>query len=594
MEDGNLDPPICMHLSGPSDFCIGKSCVAECLLLTNGAPLTQPNPSDCRGSGIKLTWLRDLKERSQLTDENSIQVYVKCHIMLLIGTILFGDKSGASVHWKYLPLLSDFASIGQYSWGSACLAHLYRSLCRASRFDCKKIDGPLTLLLCWAWMRLPYLAPVPREPCSFSLANRCVILGGETGSVEIESIDIISLLIFGRPWMNSRRPVFVGCIFWDRVDPDIIPAEIYMHSVIWSATVPLGVSHQERSLDRAHGEVLTGPKNLNWATATSHSFWVMQWTNRYNHVLTDEPMMPQQPLDTYMYWYRSKYGDHLNLSDLAVQEDRQKNNLIPQASMYLRYNFLRHSRYISHILTQEREFLGFMALDAGQAQYSHLADFMAGRYSFDMRYSFYTYSGASGGFVSGDSSRSDGGRGVLNSQNPNHVSMTMIEENAKTCDHETAEYLVDEPDDDEDDEDEDDDMEEEDDEDEESRNDRGDTCTPGETGKGYNIRIDPPRRSASRYTPSMIKKAAKKCKNIVTMLQISYKPTGHYCRYLEDLPDGIYYDCVPQLHIAYTSSDGVAYVCPSHSRSASSWADLWKRVLGTGSVRIGDHCKKAT
>ncbi|XP_020972058.1 protein MAIN-LIKE 1-like [Arachis ipaensis] len=68
--------------------------------------------SDCRGSGIKLTWLRDLKERSQLTDENSIQVYVKCHIMLLIGTILFGDKSGASVHWKYLPLLSDFASIG--------------------------------------------------------------------------------------------------------------------------------------------------------------------------------------------------------------------------------------------------------------------------------------------------------------------------------------------------------------------------------------------------------------------------------------------------------------------------------------------------
>ncbi|QHO00829.1 uncharacterized protein DS421_13g409730 [Arachis hypogaea] len=128
--------------------------------------------SDCRGSGIKLTWLRDLKERSQLTDENSIQVYVKCHIMLLIGTILFGDKSGASVHWKYLPLLNEFASIGQYSWGSACLAHLYRSLCRASRFDCKEIDGPLTLLLCWAWMRLPYLAPVPREPRSFPLANR--------------------------------------------------------------------------------------------------------------------------------------------------------------------------------------------------------------------------------------------------------------------------------------------------------------------------------------------------------------------------------------------------------------------------------------
>nr|XP_029149944.1 serine/threonine-protein phosphatase 7 long form homolog [Arachis hypogaea] len=57
-----------------------------------------PRKADCRGSGIKLTWLRNLKERIQLTDENSMQRYVKCHIMLLLGTILLGDKSGASVH----------------------------------------------------------------------------------------------------------------------------------------------------------------------------------------------------------------------------------------------------------------------------------------------------------------------------------------------------------------------------------------------------------------------------------------------------------------------------------------------------------------
>ncbi|RYR34101.1 hypothetical protein Ahy_A10g048823 [Arachis hypogaea] len=45
---------------------------------------------------------------------------------------------------------------------------MYRLLCRASRFDCKKIDSPLTLLLAWAWLRLPHLAPVPREPCPYS------------------------------------------------------------------------------------------------------------------------------------------------------------------------------------------------------------------------------------------------------------------------------------------------------------------------------------------------------------------------------------------------------------------------------------------
>ncbi|RYR28499.1 hypothetical protein Ahy_B01g052642 [Arachis hypogaea] len=103
-----------------------------------------------------------------------IQRYVRCHIMLLIGTILFGDKSGAGVHWKFLPLLRDFVNIGQYSWGSACLSHLYRALCRASRYNCREIDGPLTLLLGWVWIRLSYLSPLPREPRSFPLANKFI------------------------------------------------------------------------------------------------------------------------------------------------------------------------------------------------------------------------------------------------------------------------------------------------------------------------------------------------------------------------------------------------------------------------------------
>ncbi|QHN97477.1 uncharacterized protein DS421_18g627700 [Arachis hypogaea] len=451
-----------------------------------------PRKSDCRGSGIKTDVATGFKR-----------------------------TSGASVHWKYLPLLSDFASIGQYSWGSACLAHLYRSLCRASRFDCKEIDGPLTLLLCWAWMRLPYLAPVPREPRNFSLANRW--RNWERG----DRVYRYHKLAHFRKALDELQE---GQFLWvaysgDRVDPDIISAEIYMHSVIWSATVSLvsfeciewhatdrfrrqfsfvqRVPHQERSLDRAHGEVLTGPKNLNWATATTHSFWdvegdqVMDDDNEEQEPQSPPPPTPPPPPPP-----------------AAEEQPHSTSQYVPQIQFPTSFP-IHQPHFDSGEGGSFSKLLGFMASDAGQAQYSHQADFMAGRYSFDARYPFYTYSGASGGFVSGDSSRSDGGRGVLNSQNPNRVSMTMIEENAKTCEHETAEYLVDEPDDEEDDEDEDEDMEEEDEEDEESRNDRGDTCTPGETGKGYNLRIDPPRRSASRYTPSVIKKAAKKCKNIV-------------------------------------------------------------------------------
>nr|XP_029144620.1 putative uncharacterized transmembrane protein DDB_G0290641 [Arachis hypogaea] len=157
------------------------------------------------------------------------------------------------------------------------------------------------------------------------------------------------------------------------------------------------------------------------------------------------------------------------------------------------------------------QLLEFMAADAGQPQYTNQPDFLAGRYSLDARLPCHTSSVASGGFVSVDSSRSVGGRGVLNSQNPNRVDMGPLQEDDNPLEQETNAYLVDNPDDEDDD---DEDEIEEFDEDEESRNDGG-AQTSDDKGKGYNLRIDPPRRSANRYTPSVFKKAAKKCKNFV-------------------------------------------------------------------------------
>ncbi|RYQ82154.1 hypothetical protein Ahy_B10g100764 [Arachis hypogaea] len=451
-------------------------------------------------------------------------------------------------------------------WGAACLAHLYRALCRASRYNCKEINGPLTLLLCWAWIRLPYLSPLPREPRSFPLANRKAFDELQEGQFVWVAYDV------------------------DRVDPNIIPHEIYMQSVVWSATVPLvsfeciewhatdrfrrqfglvqGQPNQERNLEKAHGEVLTGPKNLNWATAPSHSIWVMHWSNRYNYVLSELPMPSQHPLDSYMHWYRSKYGNHLNLSNLVGQdndegdqevdegdqdmdEDNQETdegsqdmdadnegqephspymlplNPIPEEQPQSSSQYVPQTQFPPSVPISQQywgtsqfeigeggsfsQLLGFMSADPGLSQYGHQAEFMAGRYSLDARYPGHTSSVASGGFVSVDSSRSDGGRGAFFTQNANRVSMGLIEENDNTLEKETDAYLVDDSDDEDDHEE---DEIEEFDEDEESRND-GQARTPDETSKGYNLRIDPPCRSANRYTPSVLKKAAKKCKNFV-------------------------------------------------------------------------------
>ncbi|XP_072087428.1 protein MAIN-LIKE 1-like [Arachis hypogaea] len=72
------------------------------------------------------------------------------HIFCLLGSTLFTDKSTAYAHAKYLPLLRDFEQIHTYSWGAACLVHLYRALCRTSRYDTKEMDGPLNQLFVWA------------------------------------------------------------------------------------------------------------------------------------------------------------------------------------------------------------------------------------------------------------------------------------------------------------------------------------------------------------------------------------------------------------------------------------------------------------
>ncbi|XP_020967059.1 uncharacterized protein LOC110266542 [Arachis ipaensis] len=359
-----------------------------------------PRKADCRGSGIKLTWLRNLKERIQLTDEISMQ---RCA-----------------------------TDINNFRWRN--------------------------------WERGD---------------NRYRYL---------------SLAHFRKALDEVQEGQFVWVAYGvDRIDPGIIPEDILMHAVVWSATVPLisfesiewhatdrirrqfgfvqGVPHQEWNPGRAHGETLAGPKNLDWATAPSHSCWIMHWTNKYNNVLTEYLEPSQHPLDVYMHWYRREYGNHLNLSNV-----------------------------------------GFMAADAGQSQFGHQPEFMPGRFSLDTRIPCHTASVASGGLVSGDSSRSDGGRGILNSRNLRRVSMGQIEENAGADEHETDEYLMEEPDDEDQDESDDEEM----DEDEESRNnapDDGDDA--GETGKHYNLRVDPPRRSANRYTPSLFKKAKKKCKNFV-------------------------------------------------------------------------------
>ncbi|RYR68047.1 hypothetical protein Ahy_A03g014510 [Arachis hypogaea] len=136
-------------------------------LRVNGDPVTSRSDSShqflvdnyiacfCRHPGsdehilgkVNLAWVRWCRDSKPCDTQESIEQYVRAHIFYVLGTVVFPDKSTTFLNSKFLPLLRDFYRIPQYSWGAASLAHLYRLLCRASRYNCKEMDGPLILLL---------------------------------------------------------------------------------------------------------------------------------------------------------------------------------------------------------------------------------------------------------------------------------------------------------------------------------------------------------------------------------------------------------------------------------------------------------------
>ncbi|KAL4343189.1 hypothetical protein AHAS_Ahas11G0053500 [Arachis hypogaea] len=187
---------------------------AECLHQFGVTPMT----SDCRGCYIKMTWIRNVKDILYLSDRAAMKKYVKCHILLLFESILFADKFGLVVHWKFLPLLRNFSQIHEISWGSASLTPFVQSISLWLLVTRKKDD---------------------------------------------------------HRWRNWEHFLWEAYGI-DRIEPDAIPEDIRCHSHLWSAMVPFilfetlewhatdgcrrqfgfvqSVPHQERSLDSQHGE----------------------------------------------------------------------------------------------------------------------------------------------------------------------------------------------------------------------------------------------------------------------------------------------------------------------------------------------------
>ena len=96
--------------------------------------------------GLKITWVRNtFSNLPEGANAVTTQQYARAY-MFQVLVLLFGNKSQSKLHCYFLKLLNDFGVAGEYSWGSATLAFLYKELCTASIQKTTEIVGPVFTL----------------------------------------------------------------------------------------------------------------------------------------------------------------------------------------------------------------------------------------------------------------------------------------------------------------------------------------------------------------------------------------------------------------------------------------------------------------
>ncbi|MFQ6656308.1 hypothetical protein Gotur_026474, partial [Gossypium turneri] len=122
------------------------------------------------GGWVRTHRLRDTfsKPVNDSTEVERIR-YAQAYILEMIGGYLMPDLSRNLIHLRWLLKLVDFKATGEFSWGSAVLATLYREMYGAMPPTKAKNGGCLSLIQSWAQFRFPFLRSQVDHPYTFPL-----------------------------------------------------------------------------------------------------------------------------------------------------------------------------------------------------------------------------------------------------------------------------------------------------------------------------------------------------------------------------------------------------------------------------------------
>ncbi|GFS31142.1 hypothetical protein Acr_00g0015870 [Actinidia rufa] len=273
--------------------------VQECQDICMQAFGVIPPAEEIDSGRLRMSWLRHTFDiLPEHADDVSVQRHARAYILQLIGGLLLTGYSQTLVRVAYLPFLLDLDAARACSWGSAVLAMLYRSLCRATKIGQRQIAGGLLLLQIWACERFPRMCP---HRVDDHIAGQQPLL-------------IRGVHFPGGPWgarwrfrfrttTTSTHVVRVYRDQLDRLRPDEVVEWHLPDQVCRQFGLRQVVPEAPNTSPALHGIDMRGRARTDWTQF--HREHIDQWHHRLEYlvvgVIDDTAMRYDDP---YMVWYR--------------------------------------------------------------------------------------------------------------------------------------------------------------------------------------------------------------------------------------------------------------------------------------------------
>ncbi|RYR31584.1 hypothetical protein Ahy_B01g056410 [Arachis hypogaea] len=243
---------------------------------------------------VHFTWFHErFRVLPDDPTEDTVRIYARAYIMILLSTQLFSDKSGNRVHIQWLPFVARLDDISSYSWGrQRWLGYIV-----ANR-NVTNLAGPKQLLQSWIFRQFPSLRLRGFDTYSFPLTPRW--------ATYLSTSDRKEERIVWEPYASLDMMAVVH--------PEILTEE---HSRLWHACTCLIYFaviewHQVDRVLPQLGSVQHKPKsasNIDWLHAKDgrggDRWFPSYYQNRVDFVLSIPRVSDPGPsADFLRWWYR--------------------------------------------------------------------------------------------------------------------------------------------------------------------------------------------------------------------------------------------------------------------------------------------------